>query len=110
MSDKAEQIIKESLANAVPELNEAWSNKANEFGWDTQLAALVKVKPSEGGLSVTYPEDSLTQIQDEEYGFKKQPPKAAIRDFTGPGGDLSKRIDKAVYQAVTELFRSEGII
>jgi hypothetical protein len=110
MDDKAEKIIRNALAEAVPELNDAWTDKSKNFGWDTQLSALVKVEPSEGGLSVTYPEDSATQIEDAEYGFKAQPPKAALRDFTGPGGELSKRIDKAVYQALTQLFISEGLI
>ena len=110
MDDKAEKFIRAALSEAVPELNDTWTDKAKDFGWDTQLAALVKVKSSEGGLSVTYPEDSLSQIEDTEYGFKDQPPKAALRDFTGPDGELSKRIEKAIYQALTELFRSEGII
>lgn len=110
MDDKAEKIIRDALSEAVPELNDTWADKAKNFGWDTQLASLVKVKPSEGGLAITYPEDSLTQIEDTEYGFKEQPPKAALREFNGPSGDVAKRIEKAVYQALTQLLSSEGLI
>ena len=108
--DNIEAYVKKALAETVPEMQEALQSKTKDFGWDTQLAARVGITHSDNGLALEYPDSDRTAVEDSEYGFMGAPPKPAIRNFAAPNGELSKKVEKAMYKALNQVLAQAGII
>jgi len=108
--DNIEQYVKEAIAQTVPEMQDALQDKAKNFGWDTQLASRIGISASDNGLALDYPESDRTAVEDSEYGFMGKPPKPAIRNFAAPDGELSKKVEKAMYIALNRVLAAAGIL
>jgi hypothetical protein len=108
--DNIEKYVKEAIAQAVPEMQESLQNKAKDFGWDKQLASRLGITSSDNGLALDYPDNDRSAVEDSEYGFIGKPPKAAIRNFAAPDGELSKKVEKAMYTALNRVLAAAGIL
>lgn len=105
MADFSE-LLQKSLKKVSPKLNDMWQNTAKNHGWDPSTYKQTSVKVTSSGMHINYPSHLQEKVINEEYGFKSSP-KAAIRNFDA---DISKDVEKAVYDAASKFLTEKGII
>jgi hypothetical protein len=99
--------LENALTKVEPELSSLWSSMAEKFGWDHQISKYVSASASLDHIGLTYPEELEAQVFDSEYGFKKDAPKAAMREWQKTG---AKDVKGALYSALSNYLKGSGVI
>lgn len=97
MAGSTKDLILQALKKTEPKLAALWESSADNFGWDKQSAAMVKAKANEQGVKLAYDPDMAQKIFDIEYGYKKDAPKPAMREFSAAS---KAHLDQAINEAL----------
>jgi len=97
MAGSTKDLIIQALKKTEPKLAALWESSAANFGWDKQSADMVNVKSDEQGVKLAYDPDMAQKIFDIEYGYKKDSPKPAMREFSSAS---KAHLDQAINEAL----------
>ena len=81
LSDNKEGFASEIAVEQSPLLTQQLRMRARAAQWPTDVVNVLEVIPNSGAVSISYPEDLKTKVEDLEYGGIASLPNPVLRPF-----------------------------
>jgi len=99
-----ETAVKDAAEKASEQLTPMLQQLAIAAGWPADVAFSLSVKPKDGELHVSYPEELDEQINNLEYGTPSSAPASVIRPFVARiGSHIGNVLEDSVVAIMEEM-------
>ena len=82
LSDNKKGFASDIAVEQAPLLTKQLRSRARAAQWPTDVINSLEVTTNEGAISISYPEDLKTKIEDLEYGGMASMPNPVLRPFS----------------------------
>jgi len=96
-----DKIASDALKRAAERLTPEFRQEALDAGWPAQIVMQLTVEEVDGELSVQYPENISSEVEDLEYGTPETVPTALIRNFMFRHSEGVQDIFETAFEDVT---------
>lgn len=81
LSDNKESFASDIAVEEAPALTQQLRMRARAAQWPNDVVNVLEVSPNGGAVSISYPEDLKTKVEDLEYGGLSSMPNSVLRPF-----------------------------